>query len=292
MLSGLSPARAKYGRAAKEGLIFGWNRCAHHPATVQYPCTLLTNRVVEDGPSTGPERLTGEYESKLAAACRFNREFETVVNHDVDEAEGRPAAGRTLRSAAHEGADRNVVDAMSDRIDDMLRSRVALLRRMGAPTIERALVAFTRRSAVHQAERSIDRYFEKPVRTRGTRRRRDAGAGPTAKLDGAPDEVAAFVAAQEAVVTQLGLSRLPERTESPRETAWLVVARGDLLFQMKQHFQPLEAGVAGPSRITKLCVKSLRDPTRWYASFDGGWDTACIDRSIQREIDRLVAALG
>lgn len=197
--------------------------------------------------------------------------------------------------AGDEGTTRPEHGALTDRIDRALRARVELLRRMGVPTMQSALSTH-RAAQAKRAEHVVDALLNSPLGAK-MKRARSAGRrvnerGETAEA--MDEESLAFVAARNGLVEGLGFSRegVGVSAETRETSAWVVMQRGNLRFSVRQHLHPREGGIAGQSRITKLCVSDVHDPASWYANFDGGWDTACLDPSIQREIDEVVAALG
>lgn len=62
---------------------------------------------------------------------------------------------------------------------------------------------------------------------------------------------------------------------------------------MKHFAFPSDYGITGEDRISKIGVSVKKGKSNETAMhYDRGWDVACTDAKVQREIDRAIAIFG
>lgn len=81
--------------------------------------------------------------------------------------------------------------------------------------------------------------------------------------------------------------------EVSQEEEWFEISRNGVRLVMKHFAFPSSFGISGDDRILKMFVDARKGGAAKLAmNYDHGWDAACTDPGVQKEIDRAIAIFG
>jgi seryl-tRNA synthetase len=103
-------------------------------------------------------------------------------------------------------------------------------------------------------------------------------------------EFADFCRSRAQLARKLGY-KVDEREEE-NVGNWFDVEKGGIKFSMKHFATRSDYGITGFSRVSKFGVSSIEGEKQSHMWFDRGWDSACTDPKVQKEIDRVLAIFG
>lgn len=232
-------------------------------------------------PRDGTKSLRTGYEQILQNSLDLQRRYNVLLEETNDshfngrmgEAEGLAKRRSELRRG----------------LDDDLTHRVEILRRLESlKTLEHAQSA--EKLATEDEKRRLAAAAVAVVL--GT----DDGSLSESKVVGAqvePKETAVNDAVREFAKVREALAREYQYEVTTEESGWFSLRRSGLQFSMKHFLVPSPLGIGNESRISKIVVSGSKGSDQvTYLRYDDGWETACTDPSVQREIDRVIAIFG
>lgn len=105
------------------------------------------------------------------------------------------------------------------------------------------------------------------------------------------EEWSAFVKARVALATTMGYKTSKEGAEDAGN--WLDLSRNGVKLSMKHFAVRSHYGITGDDRISKMdAVVKKGKESEMVLNYDRGWDVACTDPKVQKEIDRAIAIFG
>ena len=224
-------------------------------------------------------------------------QYDQLLSRGIEAQEQYAALARRISQLYDEGRDDEAEglseanERLVDGMTHLLAQRVDLLRTIESlKTIEDVFPRVKRASREEQAEvdaTEVIRAFNAgkigvdDVRAAGRRMQADQSDELT------DAEMEAFTAARAALALEMGYE------EPSKEVGWFGVHRNRVKFSMRLSAFPNTFGITGDDRISKMGVTVGEGEEREQVLyFDRGWDVACTNPLVQKEIDRAIAIFG
>jgi len=236
-------------------------------------------------PRDGAESPQEQYDELLKRGIAVQKEYEAVgqrISQLYDEGKDDEA------DKLAEGSDD---EQLKDSMTHYLQQRVELLRKIEKlKTIEDVFPRVKRETK------------EEKVKVDATELIRMFNAGKIGKDElraaahemdaGAPEELTdkemkAFAKARYELALAMGYKK------PTKEEGWFGMERNGVKFSMKHFAFTSDYGITGDDRISKMGVSVKKG--KGYdtvLNYDRGWDVACTDPEVQKEIDRAIAIFG
>ncbi|HKO57760.1 MAG TPA: hypothetical protein VJ276_17970 [Thermoanaerobaculia bacterium] len=238
---------------------------------------------MREKPRDGAETPQAQYEKLLKQGIAVQKEYESLnarVGKLYDD--GKEDEAEEL------GEER---EQLEDSMTNYMRQRVELIRTIeNLKTIEDA---FPRVRTVTKEERKeVDAAELIRLFNAGKIGQDDLRAAGEQMRSNEPEdlsdkEMKAYATARAELAVEMGYEK-PSKGEG-----WFEAQRNGVSFSMKHFAFPSDYGITGNDRISKIGVSVMRGKTTESVMYyDRGWDSACTDPEVQREIDRALAIFG
>ena len=230
------------------------------------------------------ESPSAKYEQLLKEGVSLQKKYETLgkkVGKLYDA--GKDDEAEELSEQLHD---------LSDSFDALMGERVALLRTI--ENVETVEDVFPRvKTQTTEDRKKVD--YAEVIRafTAGEMSVEDLKAvGPQNNSEELTDkEFADFCKARATLARKLGYE-IDGDVDDEGASNWFDVKKNGLKFSMKHFATRSDFGITGFSRVSKFGVSSMEGEKESHMWFDRGWDSACTDPKVQKEIDRVLAIFG
>lgn len=236
-------------------------------------------------------------------------QYEQLLKTSVALHANYRAMGERISKLEDEGKDADAERVSRDRhkldkkLNQLMEERVALVRQLeGLTTIEEA---FPRVKTLTKAEKSDLDATDIIEAFNGGRMTHEQLRAAATKIVGtsvgeelSDSELRQFCDARYALARKLGYKTGYDHhsaAENAAPSAWMMLQKDGIAFELKHFAFPSNFGIMGSSRISSLRVTTGRakgDKFTEHLAYDRSWDEACDDPRILREIDRVAAILA
>lgn len=224
-------------------------------------------------------------------------QYEQLLKQGLTLQKKYEAVGKRVSKLYKEGNDDEAeqlseeMRELSDRFDALMSDRAKLLRKVeNLTTIEDAFPRV--RTKTKEERKQVD--YAAVIRSFNAGEMSVDDLRALGQQDEESDELtdeefAKFCKARAQLAKKLGY-KVDGGTQAGGPGNWFRIEKDGVTFSMKHFPIPSDFGVAGSSRISKFGVSSKIEGGG--LNFDRGWDVACTDADVQKEIDRVVAIFG